>query len=281
MADDTPAVKPRRLHPNPLAVWTAGAQTPLRFSDLDGRLEKPNEGDTPSGQDGWPVAFDFGNFADLADKLTGGTFNMPSHVCGNILFSCPPIQPNQVFRLAITVHGAPGVADVDGVFASAAAANTASQTDDRFLNVATLKSGKFDDALTKIETCFHDNTIVFLMGCRIAAGLEGEQFLEALSRRWDGARVAAISTIGFQDGARQAKLGQAGSSSFPGMRDTQFTNHKVPGGPTRDFETLPVWNNLKRLPWVSERSPHVKVAFRGVVIQGQGQEPVGVFGSSL
>jgi hypothetical protein len=278
MGEQTPAVRPRRLHPNPLAVWAAGAQTPLRFSDLDGRLPLPNAGDTPNGQDGWPVAFDFGNFADLADKLSGGTFGMPSHVCGNALFSCPPIEPNQVFRLAISVHGAPGVADVDGVFASAAAANTASQADDRFLNVATLKSGKFDDALTKIERCFHDNTIVFLMGCQIAAGIEGDTFLQELSKRWDGARVAAISTIGVSDGSRQNKLGSQGSSAFPGMRDTRFTNHKLPGMPTRDFETLAVWNDLKRLPWVSERSPHVKIAFRGVLIK-RTPEPVGVFGT--
>ena len=268
------------MRANPLAVWTAGAQTPLPFSDLDGRLLQPNAGDTPSGQDGWPVAFSFGNFADLAAKLSGGTFSMPSHVCGNTLFSCPPIESNQVFRLAITVHGAPGVVDVDGVFASPAAADVATQDDDRFLNVSTLKSGKFDDSLAKIESCFHDSTIVFLMGCRIAAGVEGDTFLEALSRRWDGARVAAISTIGFSDGARQAKLGQAGSSAFPGMRDTQFTNHKVQGGPTRDFETLAVWNNLRRLPWASEKSPHIKIAFRGVLIK-RTPEPVGVFGSSL
>ena len=220
MADETPAVKPRRLHPNPLAVWTACLKTPQRFSDLDGRLPQPNGGDLPIGQDGWSVAFDFGNFADLADKLSGGTFNMPSHVCGNALFSCPPLEQNQVFRLAITVHGAPGVADVDGVFASAAAANVATQDDDRFLNVATLKSGKFDASLSKIEQCFHDNTIVFLMGCRIAAG----------------------------------------------------------GRPTRDFETLAVWNDLKRLPWASERSPHAKIAFRGVLIK-RTPEPVGVFGT--
>ena len=40
---------------------------------------------------------------------------------------------------------------------------------------------------------FHDNTIVFLMGCRIAAGVEGDTFLQALSKRWDGVRVASIS----------------------------------------------------------------------------------------
>ncbi|HYP75020.1 MAG TPA: hypothetical protein VER12_03660 [Polyangiaceae bacterium] len=278
MADETPAVKPRRLHPNPLAVWTACLKTPQRFSDLDGRLPQPNGGDLPIGQDGWSVAFDFSNFADLADKLSGGTFNMPSHVCGNALFSCPPLEQNQVFRLAITVHGAPGVADVDGVFASAAAANVATQDDDRFLNVATLKSGKFDASLSKIEQCFHDNTIVFLMGCRIAAGVEGNTFLQALSQRWDGVRVAAISTIGFSDGARQAKFASQGSASYPGMRDTRFTNHKVQGGPTRDFETLAVWNDLKRLPWAGERSPHVKIAFRGVLIK-RTPEPVGVFGT--
>jgi hypothetical protein len=56
---------------------------------------------------------------------------------------------------------------------------------------------------------------------------------------WDGARVAAISTIGFQDGSRQSKLAQQGSAAFPGMRDTQFTNHKVPGGPTRTSRRYP------------------------------------------
>ena len=278
MADETPAVKPRRLHPNPLAVWTAGAQTPLRFSDLDGRLPVPMAGDVPNGQDGWPVAVDFSNFADLADKLSGGKFNMPSHVCGNSVFSCPPIEPNQVFRLAITVHGAPGVADVDGVFASARDANVAALDDQRFLNTTTLNSGKFDASLSKIETCFHDSTIEFLMGCRIGFGVEGDNFLAALSKRWDGARVAAISTIGFQDGGRQAKLGQAGSSAFPGMRDTRFTNHQVPGSPPRDFERLAVWNDLKHLPWVSERSPHVKIAFRGVLVK-RTPEPVDVFGT--
>ena len=113
------------------------------------------------------------------------------------------------------------------------------------------------------------------MGCRIGFGVQGDTFLEALSRRWDGARVAAISTTGFQDGGRQSKFASQGTASFPGMRDFRFTNHQQRGAPPRDFEKLAVWNDLKRLPSVSEHSPHVKVALRRVLIK-RTPEPVDI-----
>ncbi len=55
-----------------------------------------------------------------------------------------------------------------------------------------------------------------------------------------------------------------------------YPNHKVPGMPTRDYETLAVWNDLTRLPWASENSPHAKVAFKGVLITNR-PEPAPVF----
>jgi hypothetical protein len=276
MAGETPAVAQKRFHDNPINVWTAGIKTPLRHYDRDARLPDPGLGDKAFGQDGWTVAFEFSNFADLANKLGKGAFSLPPFVCKNYISDCGPIEEFQVVRLAIVAHGAPGAVDVDGIFKSAADADEADKNvpptlNPRLLNILTLKSGKYQKKIDLIRRCLHDRSKVFLMGCRIASGTEGKEFLIALSEQWPGTEVVAISTIGYQDGAKQSKTGSTGSSSYPGMRDTTYTSHKKPGFPIRDYEKLDVWNNLKKLPWVNigpgrPTSPHVTVAFNGFII---------------
>jgi len=148
--------------------------------------------------------------------------------------------------------------------------------DEARLRILGFSFERFEREFALIERCFHDNAIVFLMGCRIAAGPPGEALLKALSVRWSGARIAAISSIGYIDASWQSKPQSKGTRTYPGMRDTQYPNHKVPGGPPRDYEYKKIWNDLERLPWASERSPHVKVAFRGVLLT-QKPEPAPVF----
>jgi hypothetical protein len=273
MGGQTPAVPRRRLHPNPIALWAAGLKTPARFGDNDARLEQPGGVDTPQGQDGWNVGLDFANFRHLAELLGEGKFALPRHVCRNSWFDCGPIEPFQIHRLAISAHGGPGLLDVDGVFEGAAEADAAPQDDPRFLTAATVRSGRFERELALLERSFHDNAIVFWMGCRVAAGAPGEALLKSLSERWSGVRVAAISSIGSIDTGRQSKDGSQATSSYPGMRDTRYPNHKVPGMPARDYEYKSTWDDLKLLPWASERSRHVKVAFRGVLLTSKPEPP--------
>lgn len=272
----TAAVPRRRLHPRPISVWASHTRAHLNFADPDARLPNPGGGDQTFGQDGWNVGFNFSSFRSLASKLSRGQFELPSFICGNRISGCGPIGKFQVHRLAIEAHGAPGIVDIDGVFDSARAADTALQTDPRFLSALTLRSRKYDVEITQIGERLHENSVVFFMGCRIASGPFGEEFLKEMSLRWFGTRIVAIKSIGVSDEGRQARPFSQGSSSFPGMRDTRFPNHKQPGGPERDFERLEVWNDLARLPWASDRSPHASVAFKGVMIT-DGQEPAPVF----
>jgi len=52
-----------------------------------------------------------------------------------------------------------------------------------------------------------------------------------------------------------------------GMRDTDEFAHSS-SEEEENKRYLPIWNDLNKLPWASETSPHAKVALNGVIIQG-------------
>jgi hypothetical protein len=263
--EDTVSHPVRYLNPNPIAIWCCGKNAPLRMDDEDARLPNPGGGDQTFGQDRWKVGIDFANFRHLAEMLGGITYELPRFVCGNYLSRCGKIQENQIYRLAIMAHGGGGYVDIDCRFGSAVDGEQPLHQDPRFLNTSTF--GKYSYELDLIERSLHERAKVFFMGCRIAAGAEGEDFLKQLSLRWRKKEtfVIAITTIGYS--GAQSKPGTYGASCYPGMRDTNYSNHKQPGMPTRDYEKAEYWNDLTKLPWASEVSPHAKIAFNGVLIK--------------
>jgi hypothetical protein len=277
MSELTPVFGARHRHPRPVRLWaTNGVNGPIRNTEADARLPKPGAGDTPQGQDRWHAALEFNKLAHLAELVTTDAYELPSHVCGNWYFDCNAIDPFQLEALAIVGHGGPGLLDVDARLSRPSdGEDSILQTMSGYLTAHTLRSGEYDDAIRKIGTRLHDNSVVYLLGCRVAAEELGEEFLKLVSLRWTRSRIVAISSIGYC-GSGQLKLGSTASDSYPGMRDTRYSNHKVVGGPTRDYEYPKVWNDLGVLPWASERSPHAKVAYRGVLITNRG-EPAPVF----
>jgi hypothetical protein len=134
-------------HPVPVRLWAAGIKTPLRYDNKDARLDEDDrgQGDKPYGQDGWQVGLDYANFEDLGEKLGNGKFILPSFInepsdwlgwhgveklkAGFTDYG--PVEENQIERLAIFAHGAPGGLDIDGTrpcSTSAPSPNTASSS---------------------------------------------------------------------------------------------------------------------------------------------------------
>lgn len=276
-------------HLVPVRIWAAGIKTPLRFDDKDVRLEEEdrNQGDKTYGQDGWDVGLDFANFEDLGEKLGNKKFILPSFIdeprdwrgehgfkkLKNVFSDYGPIEENQITRLAIFAHGAPGGLDIDGSVGRDM--DGAVATDPTMLNVTTI--GKYSKQFDQIQKVLAFRAKVFFMCCLTGAETVGDEFLKAVSVRWQDKEITVIGfrSVLYCNGAAQAKKGSSGSSAFPGARETHYSNNKVVGAPTRYYEGTG-WNDLTTLPWASERTPHATQAFKGFILkQGTPSNPYG------
>jgi hypothetical protein len=250
-------------HLNPIHVWAAGSGAPLRFGDNDARLPNQGGGDQPFGQDNWLVSFEFTNFSDLANKLGGKQFDLPSFACDNSWFRCGPIEENQITRLAILAHGAPGGVDIDNK--SGWDIKVSVSEDSQMLNAGTIVrySNQFDQILNVLAY----RAKVFFMCCRTGSGKEGDEFLKAVSRRWESKEIFVVGYKSILYSGAQRKKGAQGVSCYPGVRETHYSNHKEAGFPTRYYETPSAWNDLGVLPWATESTPHATVAWRGMIMR--------------
>lgn len=258
-------------HLNPINVWAAGIGTPLRFADGDARLPEQGGGDRVFGQDNWLLGVDFANFADLANKLGGGQLELPSFACKNWISSCGPIEENQIQRLAILAHGGPGGVDIDNTVGRDM--DTSVATDTRMLNASTISkyAAQFDQLMHVLAY----RAKVFFMCCLTGAGTEGDEFLKAVSLRWESKEILVVGYKSVLYCGMQNKKGSAGASCYPGARETHYSNNKQGGGP-RYYETSEGWNNLSVLPWATESTPHATIAFRGILLkQGIDANPWG------
>jgi hypothetical protein len=259
-------------HLRPVHLWAAGIKTPLRHLDGDGRLEEGERNtDQLYGQNNWHVALEFKDFAHLADLLGGGAFNLPSFVCGNTTFDCGPIEENQIARLAICAHGAPGAIDMDGI---AGKDLMSGDTDPTLMNEMTLSRYLADFA--KIERVLQPRSKVFFVSCITGADVVGENFLKAISLVW---AAKEIMVFGFRSvlyagpGKAQERLTLTSTSScYPGVRETHYSNLKMGGAP-RYYEVMSSWNDLVVLPWASEHTPHAVMAYKGFILK-QGASAV-------
>ncbi|MDI1431328.1 hypothetical protein [Polyangium sorediatum] len=249
-------------HLNPIHVWAAGKGAPLRFNDNDARLPDRGGGDKPFGQDNWLVGLDFANFADLGNKLGGGQFQLPSFVCKNLMFACGPIEENQITRLAILAHGAPGGVDIDNTTGWDLKLDVA--TAPEMLNAGTFS--KYAVPLDQILRVLAFRATVFFMCCRTAADKPGEEFLKAISARWASKEVFVVGYKTILYCGSQGKKGAFGGSCYPGARETHYGNHKY-GNVVRPYETLSGWNDLVANPWATEITPHATMAWRGRIMK--------------
>ena len=267
MTTDTPAVADNAKG---TTIWAFLSRKVDLMVNEDASGDLPR--DEPKGQFGWNIGLEFGTFDHLSKLLTS-EYDLPKRFCGNLFFRCGPIKPGQVKTLAIQAHGAPGVVDMDGVSASAADVTPLLQQNPNFLNVVTIQ-GKFAPQIAAIRNVLRPDGGVFFMGCNVASGTAGTEFLLAMSRALPGRKIGAITSVGYSDMARQKCASSSGFSDYPGMRDTQYTSHKVSGSPQRDYEKLSVWNDLQRLPWADWNSIHAKVASNGVLVRDAPEPPL-------
>jgi hypothetical protein len=242
----------------PFAVWANTTDVPTTVC-FDARLEGQEEwlayphGRT-NGQAGWDMGLMYGSLVDLASKLHGSSASAtPSHVCGNTVRDCPPIRPGQITRLAINVHGGPGVLELD-----------LPNGEDR-LTVTSLGNAAVRKELDKIGRSLSRHATVLLTSCQAGQSDPGTKLLQGLSRVWPGRKVVGFATVGFAHGARMLRRGK--QCAEPGMRDTA-NPWPAPTPELEEQRYKDLWDKLSDLPWASETSPHAKVAVDGRIVRG-------------
>jgi hypothetical protein len=241
----------------PIAVWAENIGAPgspcedarLRENGslFGGSLSKRTFPDgTKQGQAGWDRGINFNHLGNLVTQLT---------------ITPTPAQPGQVFRLAICAHGAPGEFEIDG-------------RGKKTLNAKRIKTIKpLRNLLKEIGTVLSDDAVVLLMGCSAGAGPLGSDLLIELSKIWPNRKVVGFTRV-MTFGWGRKRLGE--QCSEPGYRDTNDTT-ECPGTTTQR-ETCEIrrygkdWDDLTKLPWGSESSPHAKVARNGRILV-KGGEP--------
>lgn len=232
----------------PVAVWASGDGTPHTVAE-DPRLNK----DSAKGQAGWDMGFQFASFSDLSWKLQGAK---PAHLGGGM------IQLHQVSRLAFVAHGAPGVVDVDqsesGDYGVPIPLASRSLTVNRI--------GVYNSQLDRIGEALRQNSVVYVASCQAADSKEGEELLKMLSKRWPTTTVVGIRTLATVVSGMHKPL-TSPSAIFAGVRDTRHANGIKKPGEIRDYETTEFRNDLNKLPWLSESSPHTTVARDGNIIR--------------
>jgi Domain of unknown function (DUF4347) len=252
--------------PMKITVWAENKDAPgIPCEDArlreNGSLSKRSYPDgTASGHAGWDWGISFNHLGNLVTKLT--ILPTPSRLCGNILFDCPEVQPGQVFRLAICAHGAPGEFEIDGRGKKLLTA----------VRIRTIKPLR--NLLKEIGNVLSDDAVVLLMGCNAGAGTKGSDLLIELSKIWPNRKVVGFTRI-MTFGWGRKRLGDP--CSEPGYRDTNETE-ECPGRYAEQREKCELqrytndWNDLIKLPWGSEFSPHAKVAQNGKILN-KGGEP--------
>jgi hypothetical protein len=217
-------------------IWAVSSAAPgktcadARLLGGGTKLEYPQGND--KGQAGWDVGLGFDTFVDLAQKIV----------------ALKKSKNLAITRLAINLHGAPGRIDAD----SKGTNYDTAYDFDKLWKV-------YRQQMQQINGALEGNAMVLIMGCNVAAGDEGKQFLEKLSSQaFPNHPVVGFTTIGIT--ARQYRNG--GSCSEPGMRDSPY---ETPS------EYLPEKDKTERekeamtLPWASEQSPHAAVALNGKI----------------
>lgn len=250
------ALYPR--HPAELFLWAAGVGTPCRYVDNDPRLEKPGKGDTTKGQDGWSVALEFSNFANLA-KLLGGDFMLPAHCCNNLWQKCGAIDDNQIRRLGIVAHGGAGLIDIDSVTGVDCDTNG---PDSRYMTAANIANwdAHFATILKKLAW----RSTVMMMSCTAANGPDGEVLMKAISLKWAAKEVYVVGyrSILYSDAGKGAQAKGGGSGScYAGCRETHVGSRTGAGSYKRE------WNDLTLLPWADLNTMHSRIAHKGALIK--------------
>jgi Domain of unknown function (DUF4347) len=218
------------------AIWAYSKNVPgltcpdARLLGGGTKLSYPDGND--KGQAGWDVGLMFNTLGDLDGKIDE---------------ALSASDDKKVTRLAINVHGAPGLVDING--------------DNQSWDFTKLWN-KYSSQLVFLRTRMTDDAAVLIMGCQVAAGDVGASFLMDMSKyAFPGHKVVGFTTIG--ETLKQYRSGGPVCSE-PGMRDTTYDT------PSEGMPTVQAAREkeLLTLPWASESSPHAKVALNGQIVSG-------------
>jgi hypothetical protein len=215
----------------------------------DARLRKKDDdsvvmgADQTYGQAGWDVGIKYGTarFNTLPDLISGR--------CRGQLLK----------RVALNAHGDYGVFAVNGVDERAIGIKPTMRWDEP----DNLRPN-FGTVLDFLNNVMTDDGTVFLQGCIAGTGDKGTALLKRLSLELYPRKLVAFTTIGFSSVQNQKRDGD--QCREPGVRDTDYT-----GSSPNEYDRYyrdGQWDDLKKLPWQSETSPHAKVAQNGVIVRG-------------
>jgi hypothetical protein len=231
------------------SVWT----TCINSVCEDARLRLGGDDSVISGRDqtygqaGWEtgIMYGSGQFSQLPQRITN---------------AC---KPNFIRKLAINAHGDPGQVAVNGVDIDAKAIEPALRASDRDLKT------RFAAVLAFLDHVMTPDGVLLFHGCRAGSGTEGTSLLSQLSFALPGRKIVGFSTMGYQSMEKQRRGGCA--CREPGARDTnEDTPARDEGEIYKRYFKDGDWDDLSRLPWQSETSPHAKVALNGAIIRGSG-----------
>ncbi len=230
-----------------ISIWASGGATPHLVLE-DPRIPK----DTVKGQAGWDMGINFGRFGSLTNALSRA--KAPHLGEGDIL-------EHSVRRLAIVSHGAPGVVDVDQ---SAGQAEFGAPTLFGSKCLTPARLGAYRRELNQIASALRFDSIVILAACQAGEGTRGEELLRALSRLWPTTTVVGIRTIATTV-PDMSPPGVPGGEMFAGVRDTNHANGSAIKNP--EYKQAAFILDLKKMPWMSEHSPHATLARDGNIIR--------------
>jgi hypothetical protein len=233
--------------PPTVSVWA----TCIGSVCADARLRQQGDGkvigaDQTYGQAGWDIGIMYGTlqFDTLPQRITS---------------RC---QGSLIKRLSLNAHGDPGVFAVNGVDQTMMGVNPMMKASD----IAGLDTN-FEKVLQFLNRVMIKDGIILLQGCLAGKSDGGTTLLTELSRRLWRCKVVGFSTVGYQAVTKQRREGE--SCREPGARDTD----EFYPDPNKEYERYfkdGKWDDLSRLPWQSEYSPHAKVAQNGAIIRGIG-----------
>lgn len=261
----SPAANLPGTHSRPVTIWASGLRTPHTVAD-DPSLPNPGGGNVPAGQDGWELGMRYPlvdqpgtGFAQLARRLE--TEPLPPRLGDGEL------EAHQVRRFAIVAHGRPGGIDVDQLCFSNVFGDT---LPDAETSLTVDRMHLYNTEFERLRHAMHENGILYFASCTAAEDKTGEELLRAVSRqlptiRVVGARtILSTTTMNWQD-----VPGSEPRGSYAGLRDTRFRHA---GFATAECNEPELWNNLDRLPWFGEESPHATIALDGNIIR-RGDPP--------
>ncbi len=193
-------------------------------------------GDATNGQAGWDIGLKYG---------TGAFASLPRLITERM-------KGSLIKKLAINAHGFPGEVAVNGTDETGLAIPTAMTA----RNLSAFKSVL--DFLDRVMT--PDGTLLF-QSCIAGQQSGGTDLVVALSKELGGRTIVAFTSIGFSSPAKQRRGDEA--CREPGVRDTPYF------GSSSDeygrYHKNGLWDDLSKMPWQTETSPHAKVAKNGAI----------------